>query len=222
MQFCRCLTQFTPEGRALFVARAYEPVLGKLLAGMRAQVLALCRQFGAHRVLDLCCGPAGLSRLLQGNGLHVCALDLSWPMLRQARHTLTGGPQTLGLVQGDATRLPFSGRASAPDFDIAVLALALHSLSPAQGHCVVREALRVARYCIIADFSLAERNLDMPAVAMAHGAEWLVGGEHYAQYRTFMAAGGIEGFARATGRTLCARCRSMGGAASLIVLQASI
>lgn len=210
------------------VARAYEPLLGKVLADMRAQVLTLCRHVGAQRVLDMCCGPAGVSRVLRQGGLRVCSLDVSWPMLLQGQ-TNTATPASglepttgLGFVLADAAQLPFvTANASPASFDATVLVLGLHALSPRLIPVVVREMLRVAPYAIIADFRLAERNCDIPAVALAHSVEWLVGGEHYAHYKIFMAAGGIEGLVSRSPALPCARARTLGGAVSVIALKAS-
>lgn len=218
----------TAEGRETLQARVYEPVLGRLLADMRAQVLTMCRHMGAQRVLDVCCGPAGVSRVLRQGGLQVCSLDLSWPMLRQGQVNTAApasglAPATgLGFVLADAAQIPFvTVNASPSSFDASVLVLGLHALSPLCIPAVVREMLRVAPCAIIADFRLAERNCDILAVALAHGVEWLVGGEHYANYKVFMAAGGIEGLVSRTPAMPCARVRTLGGAASVIALKAS-
>lgn len=219
------------------MAGAYEPLLGSLLGGMRGQILALCQQWGAGQVLDVCCGPGGLTRLMNHAGMEVCGLDVSWLMLRQARkHCAAQGcggdspswPQLPPLfVQADATALPFNpsvaspfAAARTPIFDVAVMALALHTMPPAIGRAAVAQMLRVARYCIVADYRLAERNCDVPAVALGQAVEWLVGGEHYACYKTFMASGGIEGFAHSQGYSPVDRRRILGGAGAIIVLKA--
>lgn len=232
----------TAQGRESLLARLYEPLLGGLLAGLRAQILALCQELGLHRVLDVCCGPAGCSKVLQQGGIEVCGLDFSWPMLRQAQQniadTAAGVSSVPALLRADATRLPFASRlllsqvppnslassAGPVCFDAAVLVLALHTMPFAQAQAVVREALRVAPLCIVADYRLAERNIDLPAAAFAHSVEWLVGGEHYASYKKFMAAGAVEGFVRLSGfravLSTSVRRRVLGGAGGIIVLGA--
>lgn len=107
-------------------------------------------------------------------------------------------------------------------FDIAVLTLALHTMPAAVGQAAVAEMLRVASYAIVADYRLAERNCDLPAVVLGRAVEWLVGGEHYACYTAFMAAGGLEGFACNHGYAPIERRRILGGAGTIIVLKAAI
>lgn len=215
----------TAQWSEQIAVRLYEPLLGGLLADVRAQVLALCQQLRVRRVLDVCCGPAGCSRVLHQGGLQVCGLDVSWPMIRQAQRTMAGAASFSALLRADAMRLPFASRAldssaSAAGFDAAVLVLALHTMPLAQAQAVVREVLRVTPLCIVADYRLAERNIDLPAAALAHAVEWLVGGEHYAHYKKFMAAGAVEGFARLSGFRTGARRRVLGGAGEIIVLMA--
>lgn len=227
------------------MARFYEPLLGSLLADMRGQIVNVCQQWGACRVLDVCCGAGGLTRLMCHAGMEVCGLDVSWPMLQQARKHCAvqragaGSPPLSHLaplfIRADATALPFLptlatpcppvsatsfAPISSPLFDVAIMALALHTMPPAIGQAVVAQMLRVARYCVVADYRLAERNCDVPAAALGRAVEWLVGGEHYACYRAFMTGGGIEGFAHSQGYSPIERHRILGGAGAIIVLKA--
>lgn len=235
------------------MVKAYEPVLGGLLADTREQIVDVCRGLGARRVLDVCCGPGGLTRRMTQVGMEVCGLDMSWPMLRQARkycgaRECAAAPCTRPLlVRADATALPFarghtvpavatdvlfdtvpavpaiiSDCPLVPSFDAAILVLALHTMSPSVGQAAVAEMLRVAPYAIVADYRLAERNCDLPAVALGRAVEWLVGGEHYACYKAFMAAGGLEAFARNQGYSPVLRRRILGGAGTIIVLKAGV
>lgn len=221
----KCALRATAQWGEKVAVRLYEPLLGGLLSDVRAQVLDLCNSLGVRRVLDVCCGPAGCCRVLHQGGLQVCGLDFSWPMLQQAQRTMAGAASFLGLLRANAVHLPFASRrldlpASDACFDATVLMLALHTMPLAQAQAVVREALRVSPLCIVADYRLAERNIDLPAAAFAHSIEWLVGGEHYAHYKKFMAAGAVEGFARLSGFRIGARRRVLGGAGGIIVLVA--
>lgn len=219
------LVRTTAQWTENIAVRLYEPLLGRLLADTRAQLLDMCHSLGVRRVLDVCCGPAGCSQVLHQGGLQVCGLDYSWLMLRQAQRTMAGAAFFHGLLRADAGCLPFaSWRTHSPTdtafFDAAVLVLALHTMPLAQAQAVVREVLRVTPLCIVVDYRLAERNIDLPAAAFAHSVEWLVGGEHYAHYKKFMAAGAVEGFARLSGFRIGARRRVLGGAGGIIALMA--
>lgn len=104
-------------------------------------------------------------------------------------------------------------------FDAGALVFALHGLPLVRAQELVQKMLADEGYCVIAEYRLAERNLDLPAVALAHTQEWLTGGAHYAHYRAFMAAGALEGFVRALGLAIVARQRAMGGAAAVVTLK---
>jgi ubiquinone/menaquinone biosynthesis C-methylase UbiE len=103
-------------------------VLGKLLAGFR----------DAETVLEIGCGTGHFSRWLSERGLTVTGLDVSWPMLLEARRL--GSPPCL---QGNAETLPFQDRS----FDLAVLVTTLEFVESPQR--TLEEAVRVARQGVI-------------------------------------------------------------------------
>lgn len=105
------------------------------------------------------------------------------------------------------------------EFDTEALVFALHGLPLVRAQELVRSMLLRKGCCIIAEYRLAERNLDLPAVALGHIRECLTGGAHYAHYRAFMTGGALEGFVRASGFVACARQRAMAGAATVAVLK---
>ncbi len=59
-------------------------------------------------VLDVGCGTGSLSVLLASAGHAVCGVDLSGRMLQRARVKAEARGVAIGLVQGDAGRLPFA------------------------------------------------------------------------------------------------------------------
>jgi ubiquinone/menaquinone biosynthesis C-methylase UbiE len=116
----------TPEGgRADALEKA---VLGWLLESVPR----------ASSVLEIGCGTGHFSRWLNRRGSAVAGLDISAPMLAQAK-ALDG----VSLVQGNALRLPFAD----DTFDVAAFITTLEFLtSPRQA---LAEAFRVARHGII-------------------------------------------------------------------------
>lgn len=189
-------------------ARLYEPLLQGVLRPLREAVAALCPTEG--RVLDCCCGPGGLARMLQGVGRQVTGVDLSAAMLAEARRRSPG----VNFLQADAASLPFA----AGDYDAAAVCMALHALAPDTAAGVLRELARVSRLVIVADYCLPERNLWVPAVFMAHGVERLVGGEHYRHYRQYMAGGALEGLLLREGLRPVRRISVLGGAGTVAAM----
>ncbi len=88
----------------------------------------------ARTVLEVGCGTGHFTRWLAAHGLSVVGVDLSPPMLAEARHL---GSEAY--AQGNALRLPFASAT----FDLAVLIATLEFIpDPAPA---LAEALRVAR-----------------------------------------------------------------------------
>jgi len=113
---------YAGEGRrADLLERA---LLGKLLHAFPS----------ARSVLEVGCGTGHFTRWMADRGLHAVGLDISEPMLNEARRL--GGPQYLS---GDAHALPFADRS----YDVTALITTLEFLpDPARA---LAEAVRVAR-----------------------------------------------------------------------------
>lgn len=204
-----------------WAARLYEPLMGPVLSGLRARITALCEHPNVlaacpgdgnrpRRVLDCCCGPGGMSRLLRERGMEVTGVDVSDAMLECARRRAPG----VTFLHADARRLPFADG----KFDVAVISLALHSMDAETADAVLHELLRVAAVVIVADFCLAERNLEVPATAVIRAVEWSVGGEHYRNCRRFMEHGGLEGLLYRHRLTALSRAHALGGGATVAAI----
>ncbi len=112
----------TPQGRE--ADRQEKSLLCRLMAAFP----------GTQTVLEIGCGTGHFTRWLRDEGFRALGLDLSAPMLAQAR-ALDGLP----LVRGDAHRLPFADGA----VDLAVMITTLEFLArPGEA---LAEAFRVAR-----------------------------------------------------------------------------
>lgn len=193
------------------VAAWYDTLLDPVLDEVRRAIVAVCRARGLPRVLDACCGTGRQCAALRGAGLTCVGADRSPAMLRVARTAVA--PRHL--LHADACALPFA----AGRFDVVVLSLALHEMPEAMGNAVLAEALRVAPRVLLADYRLAERNLDLPAVLFAHLPERLAGREHYRNFRGFMGRGGVEGVAHGAGLSIRHRERLLGGAGALLLAE---
>ncbi|KAB1188904.1 MULTISPECIES: class I SAM-dependent methyltransferase [Haloferax] len=80
----------------------------------------------ATRALDLGCGNGRHVELLSGHADDVVGLDVSRGLLDEATTRATARGFDAGLVQGDASRLPFVD----DTFDLAVYVATLHHLAP--------------------------------------------------------------------------------------------
>ncbi|MGJ3523641.1 class I SAM-dependent methyltransferase [Nitratidesulfovibrio sp. D1] len=216
------------------IAEWYDLLLNPVLDGVRRTVAHVCRAEGLLRVLDACCGTGRQCAVLRGAGVACVGADLSPAMLGAARAATCvarpceragarGGngippaafPRSLPLLRADARVLPFADGS----FDAVVLSLALHEMPEATGNAALVEALRVAPRVLLADYRLAERNLDLPAALFVHLPERLAGAEHYRNFRGFMARGGVEGLAHRAGLTVIRRERLFGGAGALLLAE---
>ncbi len=200
----------------------YEPFLGRLLQGLRREVCAMLPYVSSCLVepkrpsvlLDCCCGAGGFLRMAHethGNTWQFMGLDSSQAMIHEAQQRV---PQAL-CVQGDGVHLPFATQS----IDVATVCMAVHTMPAAQGAALVQELLRVARFVIVADYALAERNIHVPSAYLAHAVEALVGGEHYACYKKFMQGGALEGFLYTQGLSPLKRASCLGGAGLVSLLQ---
>lgn len=173
------------------IANFYDFVAGWSLMPARRLIAGLATQSGARRVLDVGCGT-GLQVLeYLNNGLEAVGVDNSPSMLGVARrHLAKAAPAALAdtFVEASGGGLPFADSA----FDLASVALVLHE-SEEEPFAVLDEMLRVAPRLFILDYCLVERNLDYPAHCAVRCIERLAGKRHYAAYRAYMRAGGLEG-----------------------------
>jgi len=122
----RCEAWYAGEGRRADILE--RELLGKLL-----------RLFpSAHSILEVGCGTGHFTRWMAESGLDAVGLDISEPMLNEARRL--GGAQYL---TGDAHALPFPDRS----YDVTALITTLEFLAdPARA---LAEAVRVARHGVL-------------------------------------------------------------------------
>lgn len=112
---------------------------GRYMAAIEAAVRNLDAQ-PTDTVLDAACGTGMTTRRLLASGCRVTALDLSIESLNWLRNHTVG--QTLRVVQGDLTRLPFDDES----FDRVLCANALqHIEESGQRASVIRELVRVLK-----------------------------------------------------------------------------
>ncbi len=155
--------------------------------------LAECRQvtvdFIPERssVLDIACGTGQLCQELRDQKhCRVVGLDLSIRMLEFARKT---NPfQDVTFVHEDATDLHAFGDKS---FDYATMLMLMHELKRPQQICILKEALRIAHRGILIDsITPLPKNAGGIGIRLV---EATIGHDHNANFKTFLAKGGIQG-----------------------------
>lgn len=174
---------------ALF-PRVYDTFLEPLVRGFREAGLRSADPAPGDRVLDVGCGTGTHLALYAGRGCAVTGVDRDERMLERAAGRL--GPEAV-LVPTDAAALPFGDGA----FDLAITMLMLHEMDPATRTAALGEMLRVApRVLVIDHHPRHDGTLRGRAIrALATGIERIAGGDHYRNYRQFVASGGIPALA---------------------------
>jgi ubiquinone/menaquinone biosynthesis C-methylase UbiE len=171
-------------------AERYDTVIEPFARRMRIAGLRMLSPRPSSSVLDVGCGTGAQLALYREAGCRVYGVDASASMLAVARAKL--GP-TAGLYLGDGSSLPFPNGL----FDVVTATLVLHETMPRKRSAIVREAARVARVdgrLLLTDYHVGRprRPTGWLAHLVARLVEASVGGEHYANYRDFVAGGGLR------------------------------
>ena len=164
----------------------YRIFIDPLISGLRRCLVSMI--IPGEKVIDIACGTGALSLEMSVHAGHVTGIDLSEDMINTASlmarkrriHNVT-----FGLL--DATDLSCYTDHS---FDVAVSTLAMHQFDPETGVKVLTEMKRLAKRIIIADY-----NCPMspgPAKWLAWSIERIARGDHYRNFRKYMAAGGLK------------------------------
>jgi ubiquinone/menaquinone biosynthesis C-methylase UbiE len=196
-------------------ARLYEPILGRLLGGVRRAGLALCPPRPGAKVVDVGCGTGEVLARYAVAGCRVAGLDASAGMLAEARRRL--GPGAL-LITGEATALPFTTGTA----DLVMAMMLFHTLLPEDRPAALAEMARVAGgrgRVLIADYGpRREPGLRARlARGLAGAIERLAG--HGGGVRSLRAAGGLAGLAPSAGMLVEAEWGAAGGAIAVTLLR---
>lgn len=160
-------------------ARIYDPLVEPVLTGLREDLTELLVNLKIENILDVGCGTGSQLRRLATKGIRCTGVDRSDGMLRVARKKSSG----IDYIQADATALPFRDQ----QYQAAMISLALHEKSPDEGRLILKEMLRVVKpdgYLIIADYHFTENRKWIADKAVSF-AEFMVGGDHYRNFRYY-------------------------------------
>jgi ubiquinone/menaquinone biosynthesis C-methylase UbiE len=174
----------------------YQVFIDPLLKGFRGHVSSTI--LPGEKVIDVACGTGALSMAIARHADHVTGIDLSEDMIDTARRTAKKRQYTnvtFGLL--DATDLSIYPDSS---FDVAVSTMAMHQFDPETGLKVLREMHRLAKRIVIADYNYPMR----PGLTarFSWSIERIAGGDHYRNYRKYMARGGTPTLIKEAGLTI--------------------
>lgn len=171
----------------------YRILIDPLLSGLRSSVYGNIRR--DDRIIDIACGTGMLAMALAEKAGHVTGIDLDAELINYAsRRKDRKKIKNLNFEVRDASDLSvFRDK----EFDIAVTTMSVHQFEADVALKVMREMKRVASKIIIADY-----NHPMPqglSRSVAYAIEKKAAGDHYRNFRNYIAAGGIRYFTDAAG-----------------------
>lgn len=172
-------------------AEWYDTFIEPLVRTLRATGLTMFPPHRSMSVLDIGCGTGTHLSLYQKAGCKTFGIDLSPAMLNVARKKL-GVAALAALTLGDASRMPFPDES----FDLVTAMLMFHAMPAALRSPVLNEAKRVVKRSgrfLVIDYHLGPIRFPegwFPKTLIA-SIEFLAGGEHFRNYRDFMANTGL-------------------------------
>lgn len=168
--------------------RIYRAVIDRLNQPLQSIAFKTHPPERGMNVLDVGCGTGSQLVRYEAAGCSITGVDLSPAMLAEARTTL-GKAADLHLA--DATNLPFDS----VTFDLVLISMMLHELTPDTRIQVLAEMSRVLRSdgaVIVTDFTAGPLTLKGRFMrTLSWAFERLAGADHFGEFRTFVKAGGL-------------------------------
>jgi ubiquinone/menaquinone biosynthesis C-methylase UbiE len=178
-----------PYGRS---ARFYNPAVEPLLRSVKKKIVEECLRLNIFRVLDVGCGTGTLAGMLRKEGIQTVGLDPSPGMIRVS----SGIPRdSFALVRGWGEGLPFSWGS----FQGVIFSMVFHENPISRRREMLEEALRVLDprgTLFILDYHKPSTASGRAAAIIEYLVEWVVGGEHFRNYRRFMEEGALADLLR--------------------------
>lgn len=177
-------------------AWSYDLFIDPLLAGLKRSVAN--KVPAGTSVIDVACGHGSLAMTLAARAGNVTGIDLDSDLIRYATEQAAKlKTDNINFIVHDAASLSeFADR----QFDIAVTSMAIHQFDGNTAVAVLREMKRIAVKVIIADYSCP-----MPPGfprAVAYSIERMARGNHWRNFRKYMATGGLEFFTKSADLTV--------------------
>ena len=184
-----------PKDKSLFYyGSMFHRLFDSQLAEAREVTVELIPE--GSSVLDIACGTGQLCFALRGQkNCYVVGLDLSLRMLDFAQKS--NPYPDITFIHEDANDL---SRFKDNSFNYATMLMIMHEVPRQQQVCILKEALRVARKGIIIDSVVP-----LPKNAGGIGirvVEKTIGHDHNANFKAFLATGGIKNIIQESGLQL--------------------
>jgi ubiquinone/menaquinone biosynthesis C-methylase UbiE len=145
-------------------------------------------------IIDVGCGTGRLSFKLSGNCKAVLGIDLSRRNIERAKLNLLKSPHfNVTFEHSDIGGIINKGQT----FDYAILTYVIHEVDKKDRIDLLRQIAKVADRIVIGDYSVApQKGL---AGSITGIIEFVAGREHYRNYRSYVADGGLQYLADASG-----------------------
>lgn len=168
-------------------AKYYDKVLAPALNRIRKYTVKIIKKHNFKSVVDFCCGTGNQLKFLKKAGFEdVIGVDLSENMIAQTKVGKIN-PKCL-LEDATNTTLPENY------YDVAMVSLAMHEKSKDVAVGMINEAKRVVKpngFFIATDYCFDEKSF-FPGRWGATWVEKKVGGEHYENFKKYIAFGGLN------------------------------
>jgi demethylmenaquinone methyltransferase/2-methoxy-6-polyprenyl-1,4-benzoquinol methylase len=170
-----------------YSAKFYDGILFPFIRPIRNKVIELVKQYRYKSILDVCCGTGDQLKLLKQHGYDGEGIDISDAMLRVAGE----GEYKADCIHQDATQMHYD----TAKFDLVMTAFALHEKEHNTARKIVEEMVRVAAKggdILIVDYELSDKTSALSKTVI-YFIEWLAGGEHYRNFKSYIEKGGLPG-----------------------------
>ena len=168
-------------------AKYYDSLLYLAINPIRLEVMKELSQHKDSAILDLCCGTGNQLKLLSKNGFkNLHCLDLSEAMLKVAEK----GGHPIEIYTEDATKISFDDAV----FDIVMLSFAIHEKDRETQERMIEDAHRIIKkegMILIVDFCFDEKTTKLGKIGIDF-IERMAGGEHYLNFKKYIANNGLE------------------------------
>jgi ubiquinone/menaquinone biosynthesis C-methylase UbiE len=176
-----------------FYSMVVDPIAGKSFAKPISNYVSV-----NTTAIDIGCGVGTVVAALAEKCSHVTGVDLSPKMTAYTRKRLAVACVTnADIIECSATELSLKVSRT---FDYAIMTQFLHEIPADARDMVIQEAMKVAKEFIIADF-LAPYP-DTFSGKMIRFVEMSAGKEHNANFKDWVAKGGIDAFLKKHGLTV--------------------